>query len=144
MKQAERWLIIAHSFNVDGRAASLTVTDKIPALLKAGIDITIISAATGEADRRFPHYQRMPWGPSGIRFDLRHIMLRNYGRGLRYRLATLIVSTLLAPLIVIERLLFGLSNHASWAIPAALTGLRLARAGKIDLVYSTGGAASAH
>lgn len=144
MVPAKHWLIIAHSFNADGKAASLTVTDKIPSLEAHGIRITVISAATGARDARLPHYQKLPWGPSGLRFDFRHIMQRRFGRGIIYRLSTLLVSILLLPFIAIERVIFGLGNQASWALPAASVGTRLARKGRIDLIYSSGGAASAH
>jgi hypothetical protein len=141
---AKNWLIIAHSFNADGKAASLTVTDKIPSLAGQGITVTVISAATGEKDTRFPHYQKLPWGPSGLRFDFRHIMQRRFGRGLIYRFSTLLASIILLPFVAIERVIFGLGNQASWALPAAAVGVRLARQHNIDLIYSSGGAASAH
>lgn len=144
LPRRRRWLIIAHSYNADGRAASLTVTDKIPFLIKAGIEPIVISAATGDKDTRFPHYQLLPWGPAGLRFDFRHIMQRRFGRGPVYRLSTLLVSILLAPLIIVERLLFGVSNQASWVFPAAITGLRVGRSRNVELVYSSGGAAAAH
>ena len=40
----KRWLILAHGFNMDGRAASQTITDKVPYLLAAGLDLTVLSA----------------------------------------------------------------------------------------------------
>ena len=43
----KKWLILSHAFNMDGRAASQTMTDKIPSLLAAGIDIYVLSAITG-------------------------------------------------------------------------------------------------
>ena len=67
----KRWLILAHGFNMDGRAASLTVTDKIPHLLNAGVQPIVLSAITGIKDERFPHHQFLAWGPSGFRFDFR-------------------------------------------------------------------------
>ena len=68
----KRWLILSHGFNMDGRASSLTVTDKIPYLLEEGIQPIVLSAVTGERDHRFPHYQLLPWGPAALRFDFRH------------------------------------------------------------------------
>jgi hypothetical protein len=54
------------------------------------------------------------------------------------------VSILLAPFIGLEKLCLGYSSQWSWAIPAFINGYKLIRDGKIDLVYSTGGAWSAH
>lgn len=138
------WLILSHGFNMDGRASSLTVTDKIPYLLAHGIRPVVLSAVTGEKDTRFPHYQLLPWGPSGLRFDFRHWVATRYGRTWLYKLLTPFVSLFLLPFIVLERLFFGLSSQSSWALPAAVKGIRLARQGKVDLIFSSGGAWSAH
>ena len=106
----QRWLILSHGFNMDGRAASQTVTDKIPHLLNAGIKLIVFSAITGIKDERFPHYQFLAWAPSGLRFDFRHWMANKYGRGFFYKVTTRVVSLLLAPLIAIEKLCLGYSR----------------------------------
>ena len=140
-----QWLILSHAFNVDGRAESVTITDKLPHLLAAGVRPVVLSGVMGTRDARFPHQQLLPWGPAGVRFELRHVLARRWGgRGLRYRAAMLAASLLLAPFIVLERLLGGLRSQWSWALPATARGLRLIRRGDIDLVYSTGGVFSAH
>ena len=139
-----RWLILSHGFNMDGRAASLTITDKIPYFLEAGIEPIVFSAITGIKDERFPHYQYIAWAPAAFRFDFRHWVANKYGRGFIYKLTTRAVSILLAPLICLEKLVLGYSSQWSWAIPAFIHGLKLVRSGKVDLIYSTGGAWSAH
>ena len=140
----KRWLILTHAFNMDGRAASLTITDKIPYLLEAGVEPIVFSAITGIKDQRFPHYQFIAWGPSGFRFDFRHWVANKYGRGLIYKFTTRTVSLLLSPLIAIEKLLLGYSSQWSWALPAFFHGWRLIREGKVDVVFSVGSAWSAH
>ena len=140
----KRWLILAHGFNMDGRAASLTVTDKIPHLLNAGVQPIVLSAITGIKDERFPHHQFLAWGPSGFRFDFRHWIANQYGRGLFYKVTTRTVSFLLSPFIAIEKVCLGYSSQWSWALPAYMHGRRLIREGDVDVVYSSGGAWSAH
>jgi glycosyltransferase involved in cell wall biosynthesis len=140
----KRWLILSHGFNMDGRASSQTITDKIPYFLEAGVKPVVFSAITGIRDQRFPHSQFLAWGPAAFRFDFRHWIANKYGRGLAYKILTRTASILLAPLIGLEKLILGYSSQWSWAMPAFMHGLRLARAGKIDLIYSTGGAWSAH
>jgi glycosyltransferase involved in cell wall biosynthesis len=142
--QKKNWLILSHGFNMDGRAASQTITDKIPYLLKAGILPIVFSAITGIKDQRFSHRQYLGWGPAAFRFDFRHWIANQYGRGLFYKLSTGLVSFILAPFIALEKFLLGYSSQWSWAMPAFIHGLGLIRSGKIDLVYSTGGAWSAH
>jgi len=129
---------------MDGRAASQTITDKIPYLLEAGIQPIVFSAITGIKDQRFPHRQFLAWGPAAFRFDFRHWIANQYGRGFIYKLLTRTVSIVLAPFIGLEKLLLGYSSQWSWAMPAFIHGLRLIRSGQIDVVYSTGGAWSAH
>lgn len=141
---SNKWLILSHGFNMDGRAASLTVTDKIPHLLKEGINIIVLSAITGKKDKRFPHYQIVPWGPSGFRFDMRHWFANRFSRNLLYKIVIPFLSLILLPFIIIEKIIIGLSSQSSWAIPAFFRGLYLIKSGEIDLIYSSGGAWSAH
>ena len=140
----KRWLILSHGFNMDGRAASQTITDKIPYLLGAGIQLHVLSAITGIKDTRFPHQQLIAWGPAAFRFDFRHWFANHIGRGFAYQIFTLLISAILLPFILLEKILAGYSNQWSWAYPAYFVGLRLINEGKIDLIYSTGGAWSAH
>ena len=129
---------------MDGRASSQTITDKIPYFLEAGIKPVIFSAITGIKDERFPHKQFLAWGPAAFRFDFRHWIANQYGRGFLYKLLTRTVSILLAPLIGLEKLCLGYSSQWSWAMPAFMHGWRFIRQDKINLIYSTGGAWSAH
>ena len=129
---------------MDGRAASLTITDKIPYFLEAGVKPIVFSAITGLKDERFPHKQFLAWGPAAFRFDFRHWIANQYGRGFIYKLLTRTVSILLAPFIGIEKLLLGYSSQWSWALPAFVRGYLLIRSGKVDVIYSIGSAWSAH
>jgi len=138
------WLILSHAFNMDGRAASQTITDKVPYLIDAGIRLHVLSAITGIKDTRFPHQQLIAWGPSAFRFDFRHWFANRYGRGVAYKVFTPLLSVILSPLIALEKILAGYSSQWSWVFPAYFVGLRLIKEGKVDLIYSTGGAWSAH
>ena len=129
---------------MDGRASSLTITDKIPYLSDAGIKPHVFSAITGIKDTRFPHKQFLAWGPAAFRFDFRHWIANHYGRGPFYKVSTGLVSLLLAPFIALEKFFLGYSSQWSWAMPTYVHGLKLIRDGKVDLIYSTGGAWSAH
>jgi hypothetical protein len=139
----KRWLLLSHAFNMDGRAASQTITDKIPYFLEAGVDLTVFSSITGIKDTRFPHYQFLAWGPAAFRFDFRHWFANQYGRGLAYKIVTTAVSIVLAPFIALERMLLGFSSQWSWAIPAYLHGKKRIQNKEVDVVYSTAGAWSA-
>lgn len=137
-------LILSHAFNMDGRAASQTITDKIPRLIHHGIKPFVVSAITGKKDPEIFHKQILPIGPNALRFDCRHWLRLKVGKGIIYKLFMLPLSLLLLPLSLIERILFGLQSQSSWAISAFLYSLFLIRFHNINAVYSTGGAYSAH
>jgi hypothetical protein len=128
---------------MDGRAASQTITDKIPYFLEAGIEPTVFSSITGIKDTRFVHRQFLAWGPAAFRFDFRHWFANQFGRGVLYKFVTTSISILLAPFIAIEKTLLGFSSQWSWAMPAYRHGKKLIQNKQVDLVYSTAGAWSA-
>jgi glycosyltransferase involved in cell wall biosynthesis len=141
---ARDWLILAHAFNMDGRAASQAITDKIPHLLARGVRPIVLSAVTGTRDTVVEHHQLLPWSPVGLRFDLRHVLRRHLRHRAAYNLALGAISLLLLPFYLVEKLFVRLETQWSWFVPAYLEGARIVRARRPELVYSTGGANSAH
>ena len=139
-----RWLIIAHAFNMDGRAASQTITDKLPHLMNAGIEIVVLSGVSGRQDTEFEHHQLWPMGPAGLRFELRHVLRKRWGNGFVYRLWMTLASIVLLPWMLLEKLLRPVESSWSWWLSAYLKGRSLARQKPFDLIYSTGGAFAAH
>lgn len=140
----QRWLVISHAFNMDGRAASHTITDKLPHLRAAGIEVVVLSGVSGTKDKELEHYQLWPMGPAGFRFELRHVLRRRFGNGLAYRLPMLGASLLLLPWLFVEKLLRRVESSWSWWLSAYLKGRVLAKKQPFDLIYSTGGAFAAH
>ena len=140
----QRWLVLAHAFNMDGRAASQTITDKLPHLERAGIELVVLSGVSGRQDSRYAHYQLWPSGPAGIRFELRHVLRKRLGSGLRYRAVMLPVSLLLLPFMLLEKLVRPVESSWTWWLSAYFKGRSLLRERKFDLIYSTGGAFAAH
>lgn len=140
-----RILIISHAINMDGRAASQTVTDKIPYFQSAGFELTVVSAITGERSQRYKHVQVLPLTPVALRFDLRHHFRKVFAQGTwQYRLASLASTLVLGVPLLIERLINRVESQTSWAIPAFLVAWWLHRQQRFDVVLSSGGAMSAH
>ena len=138
------WLVLSHGFNMDGRAASQTITDKIPHLLNLGVEPVVISAITGKKDRLVEHHQVLPAGPVALRFDLRHYLKQRISSRFLYRIVMTLISLVLLPFLVIEKFFIRIETHWSWAIMAYFRGARLIQTHKPALIYSTGGAYSAH
>jgi len=140
----QRWLILAHAFNMDGRAASQTITDKLPHLRRAGIELVVLSGVSGTKDPVVEHHQLWPAGPAGLRFELRHVLRRRFDNRFVYRALMILASLVLLPGLIVEKLLRPVESSWSWWLSAYLKGRALARRQPFDLVYSTGGAFAAH
>src|SRR5689334_11082693 len=98
------WLLLSNAFNMDGRAASQTITDKIPFLLQHGIVPIVVSAQTGAKDAVVEHYQVPAIAPSGLKFDLRHILKKHIRNRFCYRLVKDLANILILPLYVLEKI----------------------------------------
>ncbi|MCL5024014.1 MAG: hypothetical protein M1497_11745 [Nitrospirae bacterium] len=149
IKQAEKnaaqaWLILSHCFNMDGRAASQTITDKIPHLLKLGVEPIVLSAFTGRKDRRVRHYRLLPPTPVGLRFDLRHFLRQRIRSRFLYRLLSGSFSLLMLPFYLLEKAFIRQESQWSWFMSAYFAGVFLIRKNRPLLIYSTGGPHSAH
>ncbi|OIQ75664.1 hypothetical protein GALL_426650 [mine drainage metagenome] len=140
----QRWLVISHAFNMDGRAASHTITDKLPHLKAANVEVVVLSGVSGVRDPELEHYQLWPMGPAGIRFELRHVLRRRFNNRLVYRTLMTLATVLLLPGLIVEKLLRPVESSWSWWISAYFKGRSLARQQPFDLIYSTGGAFAAH
>lgn len=140
----ESWLILSHAFNMDGRAASQTITDKIPHLLDQGIEPIVLSAVTGRRDQVVEHHQLLPISPVGLRFDLRFVLRRHIGSKWGYKTAVGLMTLLLLPFYLVEKLFIRLEPQWSWFVTAYFAGAKIIRARKPAVIYSSGGANSAH
>ncbi len=140
----QTWLVLSHAFNMDGRAASQIMTDKIPYLRARGITPIVISAVTGRKDAVLEHHQLLAVAPSGLRFDLRHYLSLRIKNKLALRLAKALMTLVLLPFYLIEKLLLPIENNWSWFIPAYLRGARIIREHRPALVYSAGSPTSGH
>ncbi|MEO8163849.1 MAG: hypothetical protein ABI619_00500, partial [Betaproteobacteria bacterium] len=144
MHDQHTWLVLSHAFNMDGRAASHTITDKISHLVDHGITPIVLSAVTGRRDSHIEHHQLLPVSPVGLRFDLRHVLRRRVTRKWAYKTLVGLMTLTLLPFYLIEKLFLRLEPQWSWFIPAYLKGASIIRKRRPAVIYSTGGANSAH
>ncbi|BCS52416.1 glycosyltransferase [Geobacter sp. SVR] len=138
------WLILSHGFNMDGRAASQTITDKIPLLIAQGVTPVVVSAQTGTKDSVVEHHQVPAIAPSGLKFDMRHILRKHIRNRTAFKIVKGLVSLVLLPFYLLERAIIHLESQWSWFVMAYFTGARLIKQHKPAIIYSTGGANSAH
>jgi glycosyltransferase involved in cell wall biosynthesis len=140
----QTWLILSHAYNMDGRAASQTITDKIPHLQALGITPIIVSGTLGYKEPELEHHQVLPALAVGLRFDLRHYLKHRISNHFLYRITLLAITLLISPFYLIEKLLIPIETTWSWAISAYLVSRGIIKHKHPALVYSTGGAYAAH
>ena len=138
------WLILAHCYNMDGRAASQTITDRIPFLRKKGITPVVISAPTGRKDADYPHYQVFSAAPSGLKFELRHVMKSRAQETLPVRIINVLLTMIILPFFLMEKTVIHLDSHWSWLLSASLYGSFIIPKHRPELIYSTAGPSSTH
>jgi len=138
------WFILAHCFNMDGRAASQTITDRLPAIMQAGIRPVVLSAPTGDRDNRFPHYQVISPAPSGVLFELRHIIKKGVSSQYVEKMLKALLLLICAPFLIIEKLIVQLDSQWSWFLSATVRGYIVGRKYRPQLIYSTAGPPSTH
>ena len=138
------WLILSHCYNMDGRAASQTITDRIPFLRKKGVTPVVISAPTGRKAIEYPHYQVFSPAPSGLKFELRHVIKSRAQATLSGRVISLLLTMIILPLFLIEKIVIHLDSHWSWLLSASLYGLFIIPKHRPELIYSTAGPSSTH
>lgn len=134
------WIIFSYFSNIDGKASSQHIDDRIPHLASLGVKPFIVSSICGDRTSNVAHYRVPSVAPSGVRFELRYIKRRN--KILRCAAIPLLAAIL--PLYLIEKAIINLESEWSWFPLAFLRGLLLHRKFHFELIYSTGGPASAH
>jgi len=142
--QTDTWLIVAHCFNMDGRAASQTITDRLPQLMASGIEPVVLSAPTGNKDRRFPHYRMLSLAPSGFLFEMRHIIRLHVGSRAGQRFLKTLLTLICLPFYILEKIFVHLDSQWSWFVGATLRGLPIVHRHRPSLIYSTAGPPSTH
>ena len=143
-KIGRTWFILAHCFNMDGRAASQTITDKLPFIMEKGIQPVVLSAPTGDRDDRFPHFQILSPAPSGVLFELRHIIKKRFPNRFKEKGLKALLTVFCLPFLVVEKIFIQLDSQWSWFVSATFKGRRLIRRFNPELIYSTAGPPSTH
>ena len=141
---AERWLVISYWANVEGMACSYHIDDRLRHLLACGVEVEMITSICGPRPRSWgDRWHRVPSpSASGYRFEVRHLA-RAFRRPWNGIAKTLLVLPIL-PLYWVEQCVVRLESTFWWWAAAVCAGLWRTRRRRPDLIYSTGGAMSAH
>lgn len=141
---SRRWLVLSYFSRIDGMACAQHIDDRIPLLRKAGIEPVLLTGPCGERWDEGRHATARCVAPSGIRFEVRHLFRKRGLRGPLFKTLGFLLLIPLLPFYLLEKLLVDLDSQWSWFPLAARRGYALCREVGPELIYSTGGAASAH
>ena len=136
----KHWLILSYFSNIDGKASSQHLDDRLPCLQSLGKNPVLLSSVCGERRLDIPHFRVPSIAPSGIRFELRYLKRRS--RALKLVLLPALIALL--PFYLLEKIIINLESEWSWFPIAFLRGARLCKKFHPEIIYSTGGPASAH
>lgn len=136
----KRWLILSYFSRIDGMACAQHIDDRIPYLQQQGIEPIMLTGVCGDDWEGLLHAKALSVAPSGVRFELRHMKKR----GKISRLWFVLLNVLILPLYLLEKLLIDLDSQWSWFPLATVNGRKLCETHRPDVIYSTGGPASAH
>jgi glycosyltransferase involved in cell wall biosynthesis len=138
------WLILSYRTNIPGSAAAQHIDDRLPLLQQAGITPIILSGPVGQRVQGYRHYRAWSLAPSGIRFELRHFLRHRLQRRWQFKLVETLLLLPVYPFYLLEKILINLESEWSWFAGATLHGLWLQFRYRPEVLYSTGGSASAH
>ena len=143
----ERWLVLSYYANVNGRAASYHIDDRLDYFHKANINATLLSSILGPRHSRVKHIRIFSIGPRALLEELKFCIKRNTDKPnplafLKILLASIAVlpAILLAPL----ESLCNKDKRWSWQFSAFARGMVWALYNRPDRILTTGGSASAH
>ncbi len=138
------WLILSYRANVPGSACSQHIDDRLPSFRKQGIEPILLTGPVGELSDNWIHFRTYSLAPSGIRFELRHFLRKHLHKRWQFKIVETVLLLPIMPFYLLEKIIINLESEWSWFLFTSLRGFFLCRRYKPEVIYSTGGSASAH
>lgn len=138
------WLILSYRANVAGSACSQHIDDRIPLLREKGITPILLTGPVGGRARDTLHFKAWSLAPSGIRFEIRHFLRKHLHKRWQFKCVETVLLLPVLPLYLLEKIIINLESEWSWCFAASLRGAYLQWRFQPEVIYSTGGSASAH
>lgn len=143
-KKKQTWLIISYFSGIDSLACSHHIDDRLGCLQDQGIEPILLSSLCAPHRSDIQCYRIPSLAPSGLTYEIRYLSKRIFGDNPKKRILQLPASILLLPWYGLESLLLHFECTWSWYLTAGRFAEHIARKHDIEIIYSTGGAASAH
>ncbi len=138
------WLILSYRANVPNSACSQHIDDRLPYFQAQGIEPVLLTGPVGEQYEEGIHIRTHSLAPSGIRFELRHFLRKHLHKRYQFKLVETLLLLPVFPFYLLEKIIINLESEWSWWFMASIRGFFLCRQLEPEVIYSTGGSASAH
>lgn len=139
-----RLLIISYHSGMSGSAASHHIDDRLPELLRQGVDCELISSVCGIKSKHVKHFRIISGLFSGWRYEIRHFLRQKIShKASRKAVEIACMIPILIP-YAIEKLFVRLDATWSWFIFTAPFGVVRVWIFKPEAIYVTGGAVASH
>ncbi len=138
------WLILSYRANIPGSACSQHIDDRLPFFRQQGVEPILLSGPVGNPSKEWIHHRTLSLAPSGIRFELRHLLRKHLHKRWQFKFVETICMVPIFPFYLLEKIIINMESEWSWCFLASLRGVILCQQLQPDVVYSTGGSASAH
>ena len=140
----KRWLVISYFGNIDAMAPSHHIDDRLPFLIEKGIDIDLITSPCGAKFRNLSHIRVPSCAPSGIRYEVRHLLRRKSRKRFWFKFWETLLLLPVIPFYLLEKLFLRLDSTWSWFITSSVVATVIGIKNRPEILYSTGGPVSAH
>jgi O-antigen ligase len=138
------WLILSYRANIEGSACSQHIDDRLPFFREQGIEPLLLTGPVGEQSSSWLHVRTHSLAPSGVRFEVRHFLRKHLHKRWQFKVVETILLLPVFPFYLLEKILINLESEWSWFFLASVRGFFICRRYKPEVMYSTGGSASAH
>lgn len=138
------WLILSYRANIPNNACSQHLDDRLFHLKQKGITPILLTSTLGKKKLDAYHFRTFSIAPSGIRFEIRHFLRKRLQKRWQFKVVETLLLIPVYPFYLIEKILINLESEWSWFVMASIRGIWLRWRFKPEVMYSTGGSASAH
>ncbi len=140
----KKWLILSYLANRDANACSQHIDDKLQPLLDRDVEPVLLSGVGGKKYTAFPHETALSIAPSGLRNELRSFLRTRCTNKFTFKLFETPLLIPILPFYLLEKIFLDRDDDWSWFVRARQKGKMLCDRYHPELIYSTGGSASAH
>lgn len=141
---SQHWLVVSYFANTEGLACSHHIDDRLELLQTLGVTVSLLTSCCVKKMQSNRHFRVCSLSPSGIRFELRQVLKRSSAYRPILKLIEGLALLPLYPFYWLEKLVLNIDTTWFWYPPAAIRGVLACLRSRPQVVYSTGGAISAH